>query len=703
MQPKAVNGVSIKWVVLAAILSIIIAFAGSIGWGILQSWSAYRAAQEQRQFDLGANQFIKGLYEVLLERLASNNALQAPEAASASTLAAIDAHRKIVSENFDVGLASLEQWEFPDKASLVSALKSSTQKADDYRRRSDEAIRLPRERRDSELVKTFVPAMTETVNASLKLWFSALYNLAKDDPRLARLATIKEIGWRMREFSGLERSIVASAIASGTAIQPDQLAAITGHRARVSVLWTQLLNLTADPAIDPGIKAAMRDAEQKYFGGFEPLSDQLRKLAAAGEKFPMTAAQWVETTNPQIGSLLEVLYAAGRAGEAITASRLERARRDLIIELAIFIGSMLFGGICAWVVVTRVTTPLSQLASALSELSDGNFDVLLPGVGRGDEIGTMARAVEAFKINSSEKAREEMDGQATRERIVIERRRADMQKLADEFEAAVGSIAEGVSSAATELASSAEVLTKSAADAAQATASVATASKEASANVQSMASATEEMSSSIDEIARHVQSSSKIADNAVRQAATTDQRIAELSQAADRIGDVVKLITAIAEQTNLLALNATIEAARAGEAGKGFAVVASEVKQLAAQTAKATNEIVDQINNMQVATSDSVTAIKEIGGTIDRISDISTAIAAAVRQQGTATQEITRSVQQASVGANQVATNILAVDRAASENGSAAANVLACAKSMAQESSRLQTEMARFLAMVRAA
>ena len=703
MQPKAVNGVSIKWVVLAAILSIIIAFAGSIGWGILQSWSAYRAAQEQRQFDLGANQFIKGLYEVLLERLASNNALQAPEAASASTLAAIDAHRKIVSENFDVGLASLEQWEFPDKASLVSALKSSTQKADDYRRRSDEAIRLPRERRDSELVKTFVPAMTEMVNVSLKLWFSALYNLAKDDPGLARLATIKEIGWRMREFSGLERSIVASAIASGTAIQPDQLSAITGHRARVSVLWAQLLNLTADPASDPGIKAAMRDAEQKYFGGFEPLSDQLRKLAAAGEKSPMTAAQWVETTNPQIGSLLEVLYAAGRAGEAITASRLERARRDLIIELAIFIGSMLFGGICAWVVVTRVTTPLSQLASALSELSDGNFDVLLPGVGRGDEIGTMARAVEAFKINSSEKAREEMDGQATRERVVVEQRRADMHKLANEFEAAVGSIAEGVSSAATELASSAEVLTKSAADAAQATASVATASKEASANVQSMASATEEMSSSIEEIARHVQSSSEIADDAVRQAATTDHRIGELSQAADRIGDVVKLITAIAEQTNLLALNATIEAARAGEAGKGFAVVASEVKQLAAQTAKATNEIVDQINNMQVATSDSVTAIKEIGGTIDRISDISTAIAAAVTQQGTATQEITRSVQQASVGANQVATNILEVDRAASENGSAAANVLACAKSMAQESSRLQTEMARFLAMVRAA
>jgi len=194
--------------------------------------------------------------------------------------------------------------------------------------------------------------------------------------------------------------------------------------------------------------------------------------------------------------MLEVLYAAVKAGEAITASALERATRDLIIELAVLISSILLGGICAWAVFARVTKPLSQLASALSELSDGNLDVLLPGIGRGDEMGKMARAVEAFKIKSSEKARKEMNEHAARERVAVEQRRADMHKLADEFEAAVGSIAAGVSSAATELASSAEVLTKNADSAAQATTLVATASKEAAANVQSMVSATEEMSSS---------------------------------------------------------------------------------------------------------------------------------------------------------------------------------------------------------------
>jgi HAMP domain-containing protein len=410
---------SVKWVVLAAIMSITMAFAGMVGWNILQSWSAYRAAHEQRQFDLGANQFIKGLYEILLERLASNNALQAPEAASPSTESVIAAHRKVVKENFDLGLASLAQWEFPDKPALMSRLESSVQKANDYRRRSDEAIKLPRERRDADLVKTFVPVMTEMVNASLKLWFSALYSIAKDDPKLAHLATIKEIGWRMREYSGLERSIVASAIASGTPVQPEQVLVIAGYRARVSVLWAQLQNLTAAPASDAGIKIVMREAEQKYFGGFEPLSDQLRKLAATGEKYPMTATQWVETTNPQIGALLEVLYAAGRAGEAITADTLERATRDLTLELAIFFGSMIFSGMCAWVVVRRVSRPLSQLALALRELSDGNFEVSLPGVGRRDEIGAMARAVETFKIKSSENARKEMDEQTARRALPL--------------------------------------------------------------------------------------------------------------------------------------------------------------------------------------------------------------------------------------------------------------------------------------------
>jgi methyl-accepting chemotaxis protein len=282
-------------------------------------------------------------------------------------------------------------------------------------------------------------------------------------------------------------------------------------------------------------------------------------------------------------------------------------------------------------------------------------------------------------------------------------RTAAVRRLADEFERTVGNIIETVSLSSTKLEAAANSLTKTADTTQQLSTVVASASEEASANVSSVASATEDMTASIHEISRQVQQSSRIAGDAVKQAEQTDARIKELSSAAHRIGDVVKLINSVAEQTNLLALNATIEAARAGEAGKGFAVVAQEVKALAAQTAKATEEIRSQITGMQTATKESVAAIKEIGGTIGRISEIASTIAAAVEQQGATTQEISHSVGEAAKGTAQVAINITNVNRGASETGVSSAEVLSSARSLATESARLKLEVHRFLEMVRAA
>jgi len=279
----------------------------------------------------------------------------------------------------------------------------------------------------------------------------------------------------------------------------------------------------------------------------------------------------------------------------------------------------------------------------------------------------------------------------------------EMQRLADEFQGALGNIVDTVSSASTELEAAAGTLTRTADETQRLSAVVASASEEASANVQSVAGATQEMTSSVDEIARQVQESSRITAEAVQQANKTDARITELSNAASRIGDVVKLITAIAEQTNLLALNATIEAARAGEAGRGFAVVAQEVKALAAQTAKATDEIGTQISSMQSATQDSVASIKEISGTISRVSEIAAAIAAAVEEQGATTQEIFRNVQHAANGTAEVAGNITNVNRGASETGAASGQVLASAQSLARESAKLKVEVEKFVSRVRAA
>ncbi len=278
-----------------------------------------------------------------------------------------------------------------------------------------------------------------------------------------------------------------------------------------------------------------------------------------------------------------------------------------------------------------------------------------------------------------------------------------MRKIADDFESAVGDIVNTVSSASAQLESSAGTLTKTAEMTEQLSAGVATASDQVSANVQSVASATEQMTSSVNEIGHQVSRSTTIAEEAVRQAEQTDADISELSRTAERIGDVLKLITSIAEQTNLLALNATIEAARAGDAGRGFAVVASEVKELASQTAKATDDIRQQILGIQTATQASVAAIKRIGGTIRQISEIAAGIAAAVEQQGAATREISRNVQQVAGGTGTVSTNIGRVSNGTRETGSASSQVFASAKSLSHESSRLKLEVDKFLKTVRAA
>jgi methyl-accepting chemotaxis protein len=310
-----------------------------------------------------------------------------------------------------------------------------------------------------------------------------------------------------------------------------------------------------------------------------------------------------------------------------------------------------------------------------------------------------ARAA-TMKLEAEERSAAER--KAAQEQADAERASA-MRDLADEFEAAVGKIVDKVSTTSMELELAAGSMSKTAETTQELSTAVASASQESSSNVQTVATATDEMAASVNEISRQVQESSRIANEAVAQADRTDSRISELSHAAGRIGDVIKLITAIAEQTNLLALNATIEAARAGEAGRGFAVVAQEVKQLAAQTAKATDEIRIQIAGMQTATHESVGAIKEIGGTIARISQIATTVAAAVEEQGASTQEIARNVQQAAEGTAQVTGNIGEVTRGASETGAAAAQVLNSAQSLATESNHLKMEVAKFLATVRAA
>ena len=370
--------------------------------------------------------------------------------------------------------------------------------------------------------------------------------------------------------------------------------------------------------------------------------------------------------------------------------------------VVIALGLAVVLGIVAGIYLIRdVSRGITSIVTPMKALGEGDLTAVVPHQGEKTEIGTMADTLQVFKDALIAKKAADQAAAADADAKIARGQRVD--NITRDFEKLIGELVGSLSSSSTELEAAANTLTSTAEITGKTSGEAAAASQEVSSNVQSVAVATEEITSSVGEISRQVQESSRVANEAVRQAQKTDTSITELSKAAARIGDVVKLITAVAEQTNLLARNATIEAARAGDAGRGFAVVASEVKALAAQTAKATDEISAQVAGMQTATQESVATIKEIGKTITLISEISSTIAAAVEEQGAATQEIARNVQQAAALSGEVATSITNVSHGAGETGAASGQVLSAAQMLSTDSTRLKTEVEKFLTNVRAA
>ncbi|MGE7153039.1 methyl-accepting chemotaxis protein [Methylorubrum rhodesianum] len=355
------------------------------------------------------------------------------------------------------------------------------------------------------------------------------------------------------------------------------------------------------------------------------------------------------------------------------------------------------------IAIIGVVRPMGRLVRVLERMAGGEIETDIAEARRGDEIGAVARAVEGIKALVARKAAEQAELKRVADEAATVERRRTMIELADGFERAVGGVVGMVSSSATELQATAQQMTATATQTASQSTTVAAAAEEAASNVGTVAAAAEELGASVQEIGRQVGTSAGMAQLAVGEADQSAVLVHELSQAAARIGDVVNLIANIASQTNLLALNATIEAARAGEAGRGFAVVASEVKELAAQTSRATEEISGQIAQIQGATGQAVSAIGGITGRIREINAVTATIAAAVEEQGAATQEIVRNVSQAAAGAGEVTGNIAGVAQASEETGAAATQVLASASELSRQSEHLRAEVARFLSTVRAA
>jgi len=381
------------------------------------------------------------------------------------------------------------------------------------------------------------------------------------------------------------------------------------------------------------------------------------------------------------------------AYEAAAAS----SQRNLIFAtLAILAGAALL----AFLLGRGMSRPLTAITAVMNRLSSGDTDVTIPGGDRKDELGTMAMAVDVFRRNMLEARTLREAQEAAKQQAEIEKKALQGQ-MADRFEADVKSVVSAVAKATQDMQRVAGEITSSVNGASERTAAAAAASEEASASVNTVAAATEELASSVAEIGRQVTHSSSVADDAVVKAGQTTEMVAGLTAAGEKIGDVLRLIGAIASQTNLLALNATIEAARAGEAGRGFAVVASEVKELASQTAKATEEIAGQVTAIQAATGNCVTSISGISDTIREISSIATTIAAAVEEQDSATREIARSVQQAAAGTSEVSQNVAGASQAAHQSRTLADNVMVASGQLSRQATALSDSVDTFLAGLR--
>ena len=553
--------------------------------------------------------------------------------------------------------------------------------------------------KDVEELKVKRVALGDAVNqmvAGRALLFTDGDKMAADVQKFVDAAEKTDFA---REAAALEAKVLLVRVANWRTLATRDAKGIATFKTNTGKAQQEIAELekAALPADLAALLATVKMGVTKYSEAFDKTAPSL----LLGDELYYKAV--TPLTVSAVGKIDSIKETIEKNFTKTTADTEERINGTVTMQEIVAGAAVLLGLLIAFLIARGIIGPLSGLTSGMKELAGGNFGVVLPGLERKDEVGDMAQAVETFKVKAEERALEEAEAKATQDQIAAKQRKADMIRLADTFEGAVGEIVETVSSASTELEASAATLTSTAARAQELTTMVAAASEEASTNVQSVASATEEMASSVNEISRQVQESARMAGEAVDQARKTNDRVSELSKAAARIGDVVELINTIAGQTNLLALNATIEAARAGEAGRGFAVVASEVKALAEQTAKATGEIGQQISGIQAATQESVGAIKEISGTIERLSEISSTIAAAVEEQGAATQEISRNVQQAAQGTQQVSTHITDVQRGASETGSASSQVLSSAQSLSSESNRLKLEVDKFLNTVRAA
>ncbi|CAI9404459.1 hypothetical protein ANOBCDAF_04623 [Pleomorphomonas sp. T1.2MG-36] len=565
---------------------------------------------------------------------------------------------------------------------------------------AEEKLALPVDQR-GDAVKAITDKFTAINTAAGAVMATETRLLSRSSGLAFRWADIASTVWDLRNYGGRYAGMFQTVVAAAKPVGPEQQVDLALLRGPTDQIWASLAALDGLEDTPASFKAALTETKSGYVDYFAGIRAEVEPGFADG-KFPYDGAGYRGRTVAMWEKVIALRDAAFDVAADALAASIATNRSNLWVSLGSLLAALVGSAAVLWVVRRRVIRPLSDMTGAIGRIAQGDLDTAIPGIGGRDEMGAMAASVEVFKTSLSRNRA--MEEEAARDEATRQQqRRQEMARLADMFEATVGGIVSAVGHASETLSLSARDLAANVEDTAGRSNTVAAAAEQASANVAVVSAAAEELSSSVGEIGRQVAQSVEISQTAVTEANSTAGIVQELSHAASKINDIIAFISNIAGQTNLLALNATIEAARAGEAGRGFAVVAAEVKELATQTAKATADISDQIGAIQSSTDRAVTAIGSIAGTIQSMSDYSSAIAAAVEQQGAATHEIVRNVSQASAGTAEVTANISTVAATTQNVGDAAGRVNALAGDLSTQSQALAEEMTRFLATIRAA
>jgi methyl-accepting chemotaxis protein len=667
--------------------------------GVLRAWTEVGEWARVEQLAAANRQLFVALQNVRQERGPTRVALEAKGAPDPRLIEQFEALRAKATPAIAAILVTCERITCAD-GSDVSTIRLGTEKVVALRREVDPALRQSLAERRPGIAKEWNDAATALVDALERVSLALTDQIRMVDPEIAELVGIKEAAWITRDAVGLERTFIQGLMGART-ITVDAKVRMAHLRGQADAGWRMVRVLSARRGVPASVIAAIKATQDELFGSYIQKREAIEKAVAEGREPPLSEADLVSASNAALNVVVGVCNAALDSIIAHAMDRSANAQANLLVHAGLLMLSLLLGLGGLVFASRRIARPIGMISQAMRVVASGNLADEVPYRERSDEVGQLAAALAVFKEDAEAKERIEAEQRNEQARKAERQQAIDAAIVA--FGASVGRTLKALADAAEEMRGTSEAMSGTADEASQRAGAVSAAAEQSSTSVQTVAAASEELATSIAEISRQVSHAANVSRDAVVAAKETTSTVESLAEAAQRIGEVIQLIDDIASQTNLLALNATIEAARAGEAGRGFAVVAAEVKDLAGQTAKATDEIRIQIESVQAATHAAIEAISGIGGRIGEIHAVSTAIASAVEEQGVATQEITNNTQQAARGTRDVSSNIVGVNKGVGQTSQAAAMVLSAAAGLRRQADDLRSDVDRFLDTIRAA